>query len=142
MFCVYERMVNLSILFHMGPEFYVIFRIFPFPRLGFFFSFFFFYVVLSPVTLWFCFSHLKFFFWLCHLTCRVIVPWPGFEPWPKAVKAQSPNHWTAREFPLHLNLCFIKYFGCEREPRQYYDNSISWIIEFSNISIIKFWSFY
>ena len=25
---------------------------------------------------------------------------PGIEPAPSAVKAQSPNHWTAREFPI------------------------------------------
>ena len=24
---------------------------------------------------------------------------PGIEPGPMALKAQSPNHWTAREFP-------------------------------------------
>ena len=26
---------------------------------------------------------------------------PGIEPGPSAVKAQSPNHWAAREFPEH-----------------------------------------
>ena len=29
----------------------------------------------------------------------ILVPGPGIEPAPSAVKAQSPNHWTAREFP-------------------------------------------
>ena len=28
-----------------------------------------------------------------------LVPLPGIEPGPSAVKAWSPNHWTAREFP-------------------------------------------
>ena len=27
---------------------------------------------------------------------------PGIEPMPSAVKTQSPNHWTAREFPQRL----------------------------------------
>ena len=27
------------------------------------------------------------------------LPDPGIEPEPSAVKAQSPNYWTAREFP-------------------------------------------
>ena len=29
----------------------------------------------------------------------MLVPWPGVEPVPSAMKAQSPNHWTTREFP-------------------------------------------
>ena len=31
--------------------------------------------------------------------CGILVLQPGIEPCPSAVKAQSPNHWTAREFP-------------------------------------------
>ena len=32
----------------------------------------------------------------CHAACGILVSWPGIEPmW----KLQSPNHWTAREFP-------------------------------------------
>ena len=31
--------------------------------------------------------------------CWILVPWPGIEPGPSAVKAQSPNYWFAREFP-------------------------------------------
>ena len=31
--------------------------------------------------------------------CGILVPWPGTEPGPSAVKAPSPDHWTAREFP-------------------------------------------
>ena len=38
-----------------------------------------------------------------HAGCRILVPWPEIEPVPPAVEAWSPNHWTAREFPLsHL----------------------------------------
>ena len=40
-----------------------------------------------------------FFFWLCCAACRILVPWPGVEPRPTAVKALSPNHWTTRELP-------------------------------------------
>ena len=40
-----------------------------------------------------------FFFWPCHMACRLLVPQPGLEPGPSAVKASSPSHWTAREFP-------------------------------------------
>ena len=29
---------------------------------------------------------------------RILVPWLGIELVPSAVEAQSPNHWTAREF--------------------------------------------
>ena len=39
------------------------------------------------------------FFWPCCATCGILVPRPGFEPVPPAVEVQSPNHWTAREFP-------------------------------------------
>ena len=39
------------------------------------------------------------FFWLCRKACGILVPRPGIEPGPSAVKARSPNHWTAREFP-------------------------------------------
>ena len=34
------------------------------------------------------------------MACRTLVPQPGIEPAPSAVKAQSPNHWTTKEFPL------------------------------------------
>ena len=33
-------------------------------------------------------------------TCRILGPWPGIEPMPPAVEAQSLNHWTAREVPI------------------------------------------
>ena len=40
--------------------------------------------------------------------CGILVPRPGVEPVPPAVEAQSPNHWTAREFPLLVS--FLKGF--------------------------------
>ena len=48
-------------------------------------------------------THLKnfylFIFWPHLAACGILVS-PGIEPVPPAVKAQSPNHWTAREFPI------------------------------------------
>ena len=35
-----------------------------------------------------------------HEAYGILVPWPGIEPMPSAVKMWSPNHWTAREFPI------------------------------------------
>ena len=53
-------------------------------------------VLLSP-------SRNSFFFsWLCRAACGILVPQPGIEPMPPAAEAQSPNHWTTREFPLLL----------------------------------------
>ena len=40
-----------------------------------------------------------FFFWLRCSACGILVPWPGIESPPSAVKVPSPNHWTTREFP-------------------------------------------
>ena len=36
--------------------------------------------------------------------CRNLIPWPGIEPRPSAVKDQSCNHWTTRELPTALFL--------------------------------------
>ena len=45
------------------------------------------------------------------MACRLLVPWPRTEPGPLAVKAWSPNHWTAREF-----LCIISSFKSKSLP--------------------------
>ena len=37
--------------------------------------------------------------------CGILVPGPGMEPEPLAVRPQSANHWTAREFLLFYFLC-------------------------------------
>ena len=42
------------------------------------------------------------FFWLHCVACRILIPQSGIEAQPSAVKAQSPNHWTTREFPSWL----------------------------------------
>ena len=43
-----------------------------------------------------------FFFWPCHSAYGILVPQPGIEPRSWAVKAQTLNHWTTREFPAVL----------------------------------------
>ena len=52
-----------------------------------------------------------FCFWPCHAACGILVPQPGIEPMPPAVEVQSPNHWTAREFPAVLLITVQKAFG-------------------------------
>ena len=49
---------------------------------------------------------LALFFWPCHAASIILVPWPGTEPVPLAVKAQSSNHWTTRELPASLSYIF------------------------------------
>ena len=41
-----------------------------------------------------------------------LVPWPGIESITSAVEAQSPNHWTTREFPFWLNFWFVNIQFC------------------------------
>ena len=41
------------------------------------------------------------FIYGCSAWGILVLP-PGIEPAPSAVKAQSPNHWTTRDFPIHL----------------------------------------
>ena len=44
--------------------------------------------------------YIHFFFYLfVHTACRILLPWPGLEPVPSAVKVQCLKHWTTREFP-------------------------------------------
>ena len=39
-------------------------------------------------------------FWPFQAAFKILVPPPGIEPLPPAVKARSPNYWTTREFPI------------------------------------------
>ena len=57
-------------------------------------SFIFVFVVVIAIV---CFL---FYFWPSHMACRMLVPHLETEPAPLAVGAQSPNHWTTREFPF------------------------------------------
>ena len=42
-----------------------------------------------------------FIFGYSYITCGISVWWPGIEPKPSSVKAQSPKHWTTRKFPVY-----------------------------------------
>ena len=50
------------------------------------------------------------FFWLHHTALGILVPLPGIEPGPSAVRTQSPNHWTAREFPFFFLFGYMFLF--------------------------------
>ena len=39
----------------------------------------------------------------------ILVPQPGIEPGPPAVEAQSPNHWTAREFLYDVSDSYVLF---------------------------------
>ena len=45
-------------------------------------------------------SHLCFCFCLTVWLCRILVPGPGIEPGPSAVRVQGPKHWTSWEVLL------------------------------------------
>ena len=42
---------------------------------------------------------ISFLFWPCQAACKILVPLPGTELAPLAVKAWSSKHWTTRQFP-------------------------------------------
>ena len=64
-----------------------------------------------------------FFFKLRCTACGILVPQPGIEPWPLAMRVMSPNHWTAREFP---NLSVWLQRGVEYKCRQHFTAALYW----------------
>ena len=48
-----------------------------------------------------------FIFWPCRVACGILVPRAGMEPGPSAVKVQSPNYCTTREFLLSVYFFFF-----------------------------------
>ena len=49
------------------------------------------------------FTHFTYFYFgHTKQACAILVLWPEIETGPLAEKAQIPNHWTAREFPVYL----------------------------------------
>ena len=54
--------------------------------------------------MYFFFFFLIFTFWSSHTACGVLVPQPGIEPVPFALKAQGPEHWTIRKVPKKIYL--------------------------------------
>ena len=49
-------------------------------------------------------DHNLFIFWPCSAACGILVTRPGIKPMPLAVKGQSPNYRTTREFSVGITL--------------------------------------
>ena len=49
------------------------------------------------------------FFVFFRAACGILVPQPGTKSRPPAVEAQSPNHWTTREFPRSSSFFIFTY---------------------------------
>ena len=60
------------------------------------------------------------------MACGILVPRPGVEPKTSAVKAPSPNHWTAREFPITEFLNVI--FNILRHTGEYYRTFVHFLL--------------
>ena len=56
-------------------------------------------LILIIITLDFEQNYIRLFsyFWLCHVACGMLVPWPGVEPMPPAFEAWCHNYCMARE---------------------------------------------
>ena len=72
-----------------------------------------------------------FFFWLPHIACGTLVPWPGIEPISpalEALEAWSPIHWTTREVPEDtskmLQYPIKKYFNTSSNSVAFVKNLI------------------
>ena len=46
-------------------------------------------------------------FWLCHTACGILVPQPGIEPKPSALKVQSLNHQGSPQRSVRMGTAFI-----------------------------------
>ena len=62
------------------------------------------------------------FFLATLVACGILLPQPGIESGPSAVKAWSPNHWTTREFP---------------KGRSFYRQNLGWGL--AVVCVIFFW---
>ena len=58
------------------------------------------------------------FFCLCRAACGILVPRPGIEPRPSAVKALSPNQWTTREVPFLVGGGGFQFLICPEMLRR------------------------
>ena len=68
---------------------------------------------ISDCVLKACFVFNVIYLFIGRAACGILVLRPGIEPQPSAVKAQSPNHWTAREFPLNFTILYIYCGKCD-----------------------------
>ena len=57
-------------------------------------------------------TSILFIYWLCHAACGNLVTWPTIEPRLWAVRAGSPNHWTAREFSTYFSMLLMSVTEC------------------------------
>ena len=71
---------------------------------------------------------------------RILVPWPGIEPGPSAVKAPSPNHWTAREFPN--NILFLKKSLKKKKYGKILESDGSRVVDSGYLNVIPCISLY
>ena len=69
------------------------------------------------------------------MACGVLVPWPGIEPGPLAVKFRSPNHETAREC-LQFNSYTCIYDG-SIEMKKLRLRDMLWIAQNCRVGWIK-----
>ena len=84
---------------------------------------------------------------LLHAACGILVPWPGIEPGPLAVKVQRPNHWTTRVVPPLSPLAiyiwrFRSHLTLSHQPSQFCllgQASIPRHPEFSSLSPFWLW---
>ena len=73
------------------------------------------------------------------MACRTLVPKPGIEPMPSAVKVLSLNHWTTREASrlifrkhtsslnatfLKVGFCFYRHFSQTEVDQKVYDHQV------------------
>ena len=69
------------------------------------------------------------FFWPHRVACGILVPQPGIELRPLAVRARSPNHWTTRDFPWQTTYN-LRFLNCKVSvatiPSQRVILSIKW----------------
>ena len=68
-----------------------------------------------------------FFFWPRCTARRILVPCPGIELGPSAVKVPKPNHWTAKERPSVFFFQF-NYFFFLNLPLGFFKKIFKWFM--------------
>ena len=81
-----------------------------------------------------------FVFWPDCVACGILIPWPGIESGPSAVKMQSSNHWRAREFlQPHFIVClFVCFFNLTHEKTVKNQSLLAqWITDQNKVMVEK-----